>query len=162
MHTSQMWQLNTASECIDVAIVNYGMLVTSILCTAWLHCKQLHKPSGCMDALHGLFVYLTPLMRKCMGISRVCEVFAKWPVILEYPRVHAIIQGIPTHLCMHVLYRRVYKINKGDGKLHSRTYNYIGTVIVPANNPTYVLHCAIVRTHEYANHLIRTCDHVII
>ena len=49
MHTSQMWQLNTASECIDVAIVNYGMLVTSILCTAWLHCKQLHKPSLAWD-----------------------------------------------------------------------------------------------------------------
>ena len=28
-------------ECIDVAIANNGVLITSIPCTAWFHCKQL-------------------------------------------------------------------------------------------------------------------------
>ena len=34
--------------------------------------------------------------------------------------------------------------------------------IIRANNSAYVLHYATVRMREFANHLMQTCDHVII
>ena len=68
MHTSQMWQQNTQSECTDVSNGNNGSAnnIYTVHCMASPQtiAQAWHgKPGSSMAALRGLFVYLTPFMR---------------------------------------------------------------------------------------------------
>ena len=60
------------------------------------------KPGSCMAALW-LLVNLTPYEQKCLGVSRVCQVFATWPAILwTHPRARNRLRHGQTKLRIHV------------------------------------------------------------